>query len=138
MVSGQGQEERQIRDRRGETLLINARKMGILYDRVHRELTADEIAKIAETYHAWRGDSGAGKYEDVPGFCKSAKVEDIRKNGYVLTPGRYVGTEAQEDDSEPFEGKMQRVTAKLGEQFRESARLEAEIRANLKELGHGW
>lgn len=77
-----------------------------------------EIAKIAETYHAWRGDLRAGNYTDVPGFCKSAKVEEMRKNGYVLTPGRYVGAEAQEDDGEPFEEKMQRLTAKLAEQFR--------------------
>jgi type I restriction enzyme M protein len=125
-----------FRDRRGETLFIDARKMGVLYDRVHRELTAEDIARIAETYHAWRGDSGASKYENVPGFCKSATTEEIRKNGYVLTPGRYVGAEAAEDDGEPFEEKMQRLTAKLEEQFKESARLEAEIRANLKGLGY--
>lgn len=125
-----------FRDRRGETLFIDARKMGVLKDRVHRELTDEEIARIAGTYHAWRGDSGAGKYEDVPGFCKSADVEEIRKNGYVLTPGRYVGAEAAEDDGEPFEEKMRRLTAQLAEQFRESARLEAEIRANLKGLGY--
>ena len=123
-----------FRDRRGETIFIDARKMGVLYDRVHRELTAEDIARIAATYHAWRGDSGAGKYEDVPGFCKSAGVEEIRKNGYVLTPGRYVGAEAAEDDGEPFEEKMQRLTAKLEEQFKESARLETEIRANLKQF----
>jgi type I restriction enzyme M protein len=103
---------------------------------VHRELTPENIARIAETYHAWRGDSGAGKYEDVPGFCKSAGIEEIRKNSYVLTPGRYVGAEAQEDDGEPFEEKMQRLTGKLDEQFRESARLETEIKANLKGLGY--
>ena len=111
-------------------------RWGVLYDRVHRELTTEDIARIAATYHAWRGDSGAEKYEDVPGFCKSAKVEVIRKNGYVLTPGRYVGAEAAEDDGEPFEEKMQRLTAKLEEQFQESARLEAEIRANLLGLGY--
>jgi type I restriction enzyme M protein len=110
--------------------------MGILYDRVHRELTAEDIARIAETYHAWRGDSGSVKYEDVPGFCKSAKVEEIRKNGYVLAPGRYVGAQAQEEDGEPFEDKMQRLTAELVEQFQESTRLEAEIRANLLGLGY--
>jgi type I restriction enzyme M protein len=77
-----------------------------------------------------------GKYEDVPGFCKSAKVEEITKNGHVLTPGRYVGAEAAEDDGEPFVEKMQRQAGKLGEQFQESARLEAEIRANLKGLGY--
>lgn len=125
-----------FRDRRGETLFIDARKMGVLIDRVHRELTAEDIARIAETYHAWRGDSGAGTYEDVPGFCKSSTVEEIKKNGYVLTPGRYVGAQAQEDDGEPFEEKMQRLTAKLGGQLNESMRLEAEIRANLLGLGY--
>lgn len=125
-----------FRDRRGETLFIDARKMGVLYDRVHRELTAEEIAKIAATYHAWRGNSGAGKYENVPGFCKSAKTEDIRKNSYVLTPGRYVEVEAAEDDGEPFEEKMQRLTTKLGKQFQESAKLKEAIRANLKEIGY--
>ena len=125
-----------FRDRRGETLFIDTRKMGVLIDRVHRELTAEEIAKIAETYHAWRGDFGAGNYTDVPGFCKSAKVEEMRKNGYILTPGRYVGAEAQEDDGEPFEEKMQRLTAKLAEQFDKSAGLKADICANLKQLGY--
>jgi len=125
-----------FRDRRGETLFIDARKLGVLYDRVHRELTAEEIAKIAETYHAWRGDSGTGKYEDVPGFCKSAKIDEIKKNGYVLTPGRYVGAEAAEEDGEPFEEKMQRLTEKLNEQFQESARLEQIIRKNLEGLGY--
>jgi len=136
MVPGQDRKNGRFRDRRGETLFIDARKRGVLIDRVHRELTYEEIARIAGTYHAWRGDPGAGEYEDVPGFCKSAKVEEIRKNGYVLTPGRYVGAEAAEDDGEPFEEKMQRLTAKLAEQFQESARLEAEIRANLKGLGY--
>ncbi len=126
-----------FRDRRGETLFIDARKMGVLIDRVHRELTAKEIAKIAETYHAWRGDSGSGKYEDVPGFCKSTKTDEIKKNGYVLTPGRYVGSEAAEDDGEPFEEKMQRLTATLREQFQESARLEGEIQASLREMRYG-
>ena len=83
-----------FRDRRGETLFIDARKMGTLVDRVHRELTDEDIAKIAGTYHAWRGDKGAGEYEDVPGFCKAATLEEIRSHGHVLTPGRYVGAEA--------------------------------------------
>lgn len=125
-----------FRDRRGQTLFIDARKMGVLTDRVHRDLTPDEIATIAGVYHAWRGDAGAGHYEDVPGFCRSATLEEIKKNGYVLTPGRYVGAEVVEEDGEPFEEKMQKLTAKLGEQFQESARLEAEIRANLKGLGY--
>ena len=77
-----------FRDRRGETLFIDARKMGILVDRVHRELTDEDVAKIAGAYHAWRGDKGAGKYADVLGFCKATKLDDIRKHGHVLTPGR--------------------------------------------------
>ena len=126
-----------FRNRSGETLFIDARKLGVLIDRVHRELTKDEIARIAQTYHAWRGEKGAGEYEDVPGFCKSAKGEEIKAHGYVLTPGRYVGAEEIEEDDEPFSEKMGRLTAKLEEQFSQSAKLEAEIRDNLKGLGYG-
>ncbi|PSO67882.1 MAG: hypothetical protein BRC39_00910 [Cyanobacteria bacterium QH_7_48_89] len=94
------------------------------------------MARIAQTYHAWRGEKGAGEYEDVPGFCKSAKWEEIKAHGYVLTPGRYVGAEEIEEEDEPFEEKMERLTAKLEEQFAAGARLEAEIRNNLKGLGY--
>jgi len=104
---------------------------------VHRELTDEDIAQIAGTYHAWRGDRGAGEYADVPGFCKAAKLDEIQKHGYVLTPGRYVGAEAVEDDGEPFEEKMARLAAILREQQAEAARLDAVITANLKELGYG-
>ncbi len=124
-----------LRDRRGQTLFIDARKMGTLIDRVHRDLLDEDVVKISSTYHAWRGQEGAGTYEDVPGFCKSASLEEIQKNGYVLTPGRYVGAEDVEDDGEPFEEKMERLTAKLGEQFSESERLEEEIRKNFTTLG---
>src|SRR6185312_6523669 len=86
-----------FRERRGETLFIDARKMGTLVTRVQRELTEEEVARIAGTYHAWRGDKGAGKYADVPGFCKAAGLEDIGKHAFILTPGRYVGAEAVED-----------------------------------------
>ncbi len=126
-----------FRDRRGETLFIDARKLGTLVDRVHRELTDADIEKIAGTYHAWRGDQGAGEHADVPGFCKSATFEEIRKHGHVLTPGRYVGAEAAEDDGEPFDEKMKRLTATLREQQAEAAKLDAAIAANLKELGYG-
>src|SRR5262249_33318866 len=104
------------RTRVGETLFIDVRKLGTRVDRVHRELTDDDIAKIASTYHAWRGDKDAGKYEDVPGFCKSTTLEEIGKHGHVLTPGRYVGAEAQEGDGEPFDAKMKRLVTTLLEQ----------------------
>ena len=125
-----------FRDRRGETLFIDARKMGTLVDRVHRELTDEDVAKIAGTYHAWRGDKDAGDYADMPGFCKATKLDDIRKHGHVLTPGRYVDAEEIEDDGEPFEEKMARLVAELSEQFAESAKLEKAIRKNLKGLGY--
>jgi type I restriction enzyme M protein len=125
------------RDRKGQVLFIDARKLGVLVDRTRRELTDDEIKKIADTYHAWRGEPDAGEYADVPGFCKSATLEEIRKHGYVLTPGRYVGAAQQEDDGEPFEEKMARLSAQWREQRVEAARLDAAIEANLKELGYG-
>jgi hypothetical protein len=122
-----------MRNRQKETLFIDARKLGTLVDRVHRELSDDDIAKIADTYHRWRGD-GAGKYEDVAGFCKSATTEEIASHQFVLTPGRYVGAEEVEDDGEPFDEKMKRLVATLEEQFAEGARLEKEIRKNLRGL----
>ena len=125
------------RNRRGEILFIDTRKLGVMADRTHRELTNDEISRIARTYHAWRGEKDAGEYADVPGFCKSATLEDVRKHGHVLTPGRYVGAEAQEDDGEPFEEKMQRLSVQLEAQFAEGAKLEQAIHRNLKELGYG-
>jgi type I restriction enzyme M protein len=126
-----------FRGRRGQTLFIDARKLGHLADRIHRDLSDDDIARIARTYHAWRGEKDAGNYEDVPGFCKSAKTAEIASHGFVLTPGRYVGAELVEDDGEPFEEKMKRLTAQLEDQFAESAKLEARIRRNLKGLGYG-
>jgi type I restriction system adenine methylase len=125
------------RDRRGQVLFIDARKMGELVDRTRRELTDAEIQTIADTYHVWRGEKNAGEYADVAGFCKSATLEDIRKHDHVLTPGRYVGAAEQEDDGEPFEEKMRRLSALWREQRAEGARLDALIEANLKELGYG-
>lgn len=134
------------RDRSGKTLFIDARKLGTMVDRVHRELGDDDIQKIAGTYHAWKqslpspsgrgteGESPSG-YQDVPGFCKSATLEEIKSHGYVLTPGRYVGAAEVEEDDEPFAEKMQRLTGELNKQFAESAKLEAAIRANLESLG---
>ena len=124
-----------FRDRRGEVLFIDARTLGRMVDRTHRELTDEDIARIAETYHAWRGEEGAGGYSDVPGFCKAASLEEVRKHGHVLTPGRYVGAAPQEEDGEPFEDKMKRLVAQLRGQQDKAAELDAAIAANLEALG---
>lgn len=126
-----------FRDRRGEVLFIDARKFGSMVDRTHRDLTPDEVTRIATLYHAWRGEKAAGEYKDVPGFCKSGTLAEIRKHGHVLTPGRYVGAEAREDDGEPFDEKMKRLVVQLREQQAEAAKLDALIASNLKELGYG-
>ncbi len=128
---------RSFRDRRNHALFIDARKLGQMTDRVHRELTDADIQRLADTYHNWRGDGDAQAYEDIPGFCRSATTDEITEHGHVLTPGRYVGAEEVEDDDEPFEDKMQRLTAELNEQFAESAMLENAIRSNLEGLGYG-
>jgi type I restriction enzyme M protein len=125
---------KRFRDRRGQTLFIDARKLGKLIDRVHRDLRDEDIGQIAGTYHAWRGDKGAGKYEDVPGFCKSATRDEIATRGCVLTPGGYVGAADVEDDDEPFEERMKGLTAKLEEQFKEGARLQERIKQELASL----
>ena len=126
-----------FRDRRGEILFIDARKLGSMVDRTHRELRDEDIARIADTYHAWRGSDGAAEYAEVPGFCKSASLEEIRKHGHVLTPGRYVGAAPQPDDGEPFQEKMTRLTAQWREQQAEAGRLDAVIAKNLERLGLG-
>jgi type I restriction enzyme M protein len=124
-----------FKDRRGKVLFLDARKLGHLIDRTQRELSVEEITRIADTYHAWRGDKGVGKYEDIAGFCKSAMLDDIRTHGHVLTPGRYVGAADIEDDGEPFEEKMKRLTATLEKQFAESSNLERKICDRLKTFG---
>ena len=126
-----------FRNRSGTTLFIDARTMGSLIDRVHRDLIDGEIDRIAATYHAWRGEKDGGEYEDVPGFCKSVTSDGIKEHGYVLTPGRYVGAAAIEDDGIPFEEKMSKLTATLYEQFVEAEKLEATIKKNLEVLGYG-
>jgi type I restriction enzyme M protein len=145
--------KRGFRDRRKQTLFIDARKMGTLIDRVHRELTNADLDKITSTYHAWRGDGsttllpqagegarradeGVREYTDIPGFCKSATTAEIAAHGHVLTPGRYVGAEEAEDDGDPFEEKMPRLVAELHDQFAESAKLEQSIKASLSGLGY--
>ncbi len=134
-----------LRDRRGEILFIDARKLGTMTDRTHRVLMDEDIARIADTYHAWRSNpnvsplpegEGQGEgYADIPGFCNSASLDEVRKQGHVLTPGRYVGVEAAEDDGEPFEEKMARLTSRWREQSEEARRLDEEIEANLASLG---
>ncbi len=125
------------RDRRGEVLFIDARKLGVLVDRTRRELSDSDVQRIADTYHAWRCEPNAGKYEDIPGFCKSSNVDDLRKHDHVLTPGRYVGAQEAEGDNEAFEDKMARLTAQLNEQFASSKLLEAAIHENLSRVGYG-
>lgn len=166
---------KQHRNREGETLFIDARNMGSMISRIHKELTADDIADIANTYHAWRGEPVTGHsgtpdrheggnpetnredvasschsraggnpasaetssgYEDIPGFCKSATLDDIKANDYVLTPGRYVGAAEVEDDGELFEEKMQQLTQTLFQQMAEAQELDAVIKQNLKGLGY--
>ncbi len=118
-------------DRRGKTLFIDARNLGFMRDRVLRDFTAQDIAQIANTFHAWQQNNG---YKDIKGFCYSASLDDIKKHDYVLTPGRYVGAADQEEDSEPFAEKMNRLTSQLKEQFAESDRLEAEMKNTTRVL----
>jgi type I restriction enzyme M protein len=109
-----------------------------MIDRVHRELTDEDISRIAITYHTWRGDKNCrAVYEDVPGFCKAGTLDEIRNHGHVLTPGRYVGAEVVEDDGEPFEQKMKRLMANLRIQMAKSKKLDEEIWKNLVRLGFG-
>ncbi|MEH6564730.1 MAG: class I SAM-dependent DNA methyltransferase [Halopseudomonas sp.] len=126
-----------FRNRKGETLFIDARNHGSMVDRTHKELTTDDIAEIARTYHAWRGEAKDGRYENIPGFCKSATLEEIKANDYVLTPGRYVGAAEVEDDGVLFEEKMAELSQTLYRQMKESAELDAVIRRNLEGLGYG-
>jgi type I restriction enzyme M protein len=124
-------------DRRGQTLFIDARNLGRLETRVFRVLDEADLRKIADTYHAWRGDGDTdAAYEDVPGFCKSAELKEIEEHGFILTPGRYVGAQAIEEDAEAFAEKMSTLTVQLSEQFAQSDALEAEIKKNLAGLGY--
>jgi type I restriction enzyme M protein len=132
-----GHSDSNHRDRRGETLFIDARNLGTMVDRTHKELTSDDIATISKTYHAWRGEKKGGKYVDQPGFCKAATLAEIAANDYVLTPGRYVGAAEIEDDGELFEQKMAELTQALYRQMDESKKLDRVIRKNLEALGYG-
>lgn len=123
------------RSRKGETLFIDARNLGEMVDRTHRAFSSEDIKKISDTYHAYRGTNNQ-EYQDIAGFCKVALLDEIAKNDYVLTPGRYVGLAKQEDDGEPYEEKMARLTSELKVQFEESNKLQAQIKDVLKELGY--
>ena len=185
--AAKGVSKNRLRDRRGEILFLDARKLGHMIDRTRRDLSEEDISRIADTYHAWRTSApppsgkdqstasslplgkeqdqasasplplgkgqdqasasplplgegqgeGVAVYRDIPGFCKSATLVDVRKHGHVLTPGRYVGAEPQPEDSEPFEEKMKRLSAQWREQQAEARRLDADIEANLTALGFG-
>ena len=135
--------EKGYRNRVGHTLFIDARNMGSMMDRTHKELTEDDIAYITQTYHNWRNviasDEGATQsqpYQDIPGYCKSANLEEIKANDYVLTPGRYVGIEEEEDDGLVFEEKMKDLSQSLFEQMKQATELDAAIKNNLKVLGY--
>lgn len=123
-----------FRDRRGEVLFIDARDLGEMETRTHRVFRKEDFRKVTGAYHGWR--AGDGTYEDVPGFCKAATVEEIEAHDFVLTPGRYVGQEEVEGDGEPFEEKMERLVATLGEQIRESQALDDSLRRALSATGH--
>lgn len=123
-----------FRNRSNEILFIDARKLGTMINRRNKEFTNEDIAKIAGTYHAWRGEGG--DYEDQPGFCKAATLDEVRTNNYVLMPGRYVGNEEVEDDGIPFEERMSVLTTKLAEQFDRGDELQKTIQENLKEIGY--
>lgn len=124
------------RVRRGEVLFIDARKLATMISRVQCELTDEVIDRIAGTAAAWRGDAKAREYADVAGYCRSVKLSEIAEHGHVLTPGRYVGAEAVEDDDEGFEATMQALTEKLGEQLSRGAELDHLIRRKLEGLGY--
>lgn len=119
---------------KGKTLFIDAKNLGAMVTRKLRELSEDDIAQIAGTYHNYQNDDS---YQDVAGFCKVATIDEIKDNNYVLTPGRYVGTEEKEDDGIPFEEKMADLTSKLAEQMQEGARLDEEIKKVLGAIGYG-
>jgi type I restriction enzyme M protein len=123
---------KKLRARKGEVLFIDARNLGYMKDRVLRDFTQDDLNTVCETFHNWQTGDG---YEDKAGFCKSAELSELEKHDFVLTPGRYVGAAAEEDDGEPFADKMARLTGQLKTQFEESDRLEAEIKKNLAGLG---
>ncbi|MBY0411873.1 MAG: SAM-dependent methyltransferase, partial [Burkholderiaceae bacterium] len=139
---------KQKKQRQGEVLFIDARKLATMISRVQGELTDEVIERIAATVAAWRGEAldaeskidsfSRNEYVDIPGFCRSVPLAEIAQHGHVLTPGRYVGAEAVEDDDEAFADKMQKLTEKLGEQMAKGAELDAVIRQKLEGLGYAF
>jgi type I restriction enzyme M protein len=125
-----------LRDRRRQTLFVDARSLGTMQTRTLKVLTDADIAKVAGAYHAWR-ETG-GRYSDEPGFAKSVTTDEIATQGYALTPGRYVGAVAADDDEEPFEERMKRLTATWRGQMAEGAKLDERIREALARVGYGW
>ena len=128
-------DDKKLRNRTGETLFIDARKIFTPVDRAHNQLSPDQIDKIAGTYRSFIGEKGYPKYKNIPGYCKAVKISDIEKNNFVLTPGRYVGAEEIKDDGEPFPDKMKRLTTEYSKLSKESIKLDKEIHINLKEIG---
>lgn len=126
--------DKKLRDRRGKILFIDARKLGHMVDRTRKEFSDDDIDKITRAYHAWRGEGDAGAYEDVPGFCKSASLDEIKSHGYILTPGRYVGAADVEDDDIPFADRFSALRSKLNLQLSDSDTLSAAISDRLARL----
>ena len=122
------------RDRRGEVLFVDARKLGQMVDRTRKEFSDEDIARIAGTYHAWRGEPDADAYEDVPGFCRAGRLEEIGKHNHVLTPGRYVGAAVAEDDDVPFDQRFAELKDSLTGQFAEAEELGTQITAKLERI----
>lgn len=126
-----------FKDRREHVLLIDARKLGTMVDRRHKELTDADIRKISNTYRTWRGGIKDKKYQDIPGFCKSASLEEIRKHGWILTPGGYVGAKEEEEGDDIFEEKMKKLTADLSAQLKQRQKLDEDLKKNLRSIGYG-
>jgi len=127
-----------FRNRTNETLFIDARELGFMISRKQKELTDKDIAKIAGTYHNWRGKEWQEKYKDIPGFCQAANIQEIRKNNYILTPGRYINFKEAEEDGVAFEEKMQQLTATLKQQMQNATSLDETIKINLSKIGYGF